>query len=127
MLRTRGLNCADVMGNAVTGQAKLCHATRRQKPWICRTMRRMTGHATFRLDRSVLVNKRTLFVGVTFYARSVSAGCKSGLLEFEAAVWIVAVSTFHRAFKHLVVEGHVELVFDFRVTTQAKLRLVHFQ
>lgn len=90
-------------------------------------MRRVTGHAAFRLHRRMLVNEWTLFVGVTFNARGVGTRCQSCLLEFKTAVWIVAVGTLHRTFKHLVVEGHIELVFDFRMTTQAKLRLVHFQ
>ena len=127
MLRTRRLNRTDIVGYAVTGQAKLRHATGSQEPWICRSMRRVTGHAAFRLHRRVLVNEWTLFVGVTFNARGVSARCQSCLLEFKTAVWIVAVGTLHRTFEHLVVEGHIELVFDFRMTTQAKLRLVQFQ
>ena len=127
MLRTPRLNRTDVVGHAVTGQAKLRHATGRQESWICGTMRRMTCHAAFVLHRRMLVDEWTLFVGVTLNARGVSACCQSCLLEFKTAVWIVAVRTLHRAFEHLVVEGHIELVFDFRVTTQAKLRLVEFQ
>lgn len=127
MLRTRRLNRTDVVGHAVARQTKLAHATRRQQSWVCGTMRRMTGDTAFRLHRGMLVNEWTLFVGVTFNARGVRARCQSRLLEFEAAVWIVAVGTFHRAFEHLVVEGHIELVFDFRVTTHAKLRFVQFQ
>jgi hypothetical protein len=127
MLRTRRLNRTDIVGDAVTGQAKLSHATGCQEPWICGTMRRVTGHAAFRLHRRMLVNEWTLFVGVTFNACGIRARCQSCLLEFKTAVWIVAVGTLHRTFEHLVVEGHIELVFDFRMTTQAKLRLVQFQ
>ena len=87
----------------------------------------MTGHAAFVLHRRMFVNEWTLFVRVTFNARGVRARCQSCLLEFKTAVWIVAVGTLHRAFEHLVVEGHIELVFDFRMTTQAELRLVQFQ
>ena len=127
MLRTCWLNRTDVVGHAVTRQAKLRHATGRKKPWICGTMRGMTGYAAFVLHRRMLVNEWTLFVCVTFNARSVRARCQSCLLEFKTAMWIVAVCTLHRSFEHLVVEGHIELVFDFRVTTKAKLRLVQFE
>ena len=121
------LNRSDVVGHAVTGQAKLRHPTRRQETWICGTMRRMTRDAAFRLDRRMLVNKRTLLVGVTLDAGCIRTCRKSCLFQLETTVWIVAVGALHRSFEHLVVEGHIELVFDFRVTTQAKLRLVQFQ
>ena len=90
-------------------------------------MRRVTGYAAFGLHRRMLVNEWTLFIGVTFYTRCIRTRCQSCLLEFKTAVWIVAVGTLHRAFEHFVVEGHSELVLHFRVTTQAKLRLVQFQ
>src|SRR6185503_19491474 len=127
MLRARRLNRSDVMGHAVTGKTKLRDPTRRQETWICGAMRRMTRNAAFRLDRRMLVNKWTLLVGVTLDAGCIGSCRKSCLLQLETAVWIVAVGALHRAFEHFVVEGHIELVFYFRVTTQTKLRLVEFQ
>ena len=83
----------------------------------------MTGDASFGLDRSMLVNKRSLLVGVTLDARRVRTSRKSCLLEFETAVGVVAVGALHGAFEHLMMEGQIKLVFGFGVTIQAELGL----
>src|SRR6185437_7400717 len=90
-------------------------------------MRCMTGHAAFGLERRVLVSERPLLVGVTFYARRVCAGRQPCLLEFEAAMRIVAIAALHRAFEHLVMKPFVEVGLNFVVTTYAELRLPCFQ
>ena len=90
-------------------------------------MRRVTCDAPVSLDRSVLVNKRTLLVYVTLDASSIGACRQSGLLELKSAVRIVTIAALHCAFKHLVMEREVELVFGLAVTTQAKLWLTLFE
>ena len=107
------------MRHAVTSQTQLRYATRRQQARIGRTMRRMTRNAALGLDRSMFVNKWSLLVYVTLYAGCVRAGRKSRLLEFEAAVRIVAIAALHRTFQHLVMERQLELVFDLAMTTHA--------
>ena len=79
--------------------------------------------APFGLYGSVLVNKRTLFVCVTLDASCIGAGRQSRLLEFKAAMRIVAIAALHRAFQHFVMERQVELVLGFAVTTKTELGL----
>ena len=86
-------------------------------------MRRVTRDATIGLNRSVLINKRTLFVCVTLDTGRIEASRESCLLESKTAVRIVTVTALHRAFEHLVMERQLELVFHFAMTIQAKLRL----
>jgi len=119
VLRTSGLIRADTMRHAVTSQTELRYATRRQQARIGRTMRRMTRNAALGLDGSMFVNKWSLLVYVTLDAGCVRAGRKSSLLEFEAAVRIVAIAALHRTFQHLVMERQLELVFDLAMTTHA--------
>lgn len=90
-------------------------------------MRCMTGNTTFGLHRRMFVHKRALLVCVTLEASRVCACRKSCLLQLETAVRIVAVAAFQRTFQHFVVERQVELMLDFRVTTQTELWLVHLQ
>lgn len=86
-------------------------------------MWRVTRNTSVRLNRSVLVNKRTLLVGVTLDAGCIGASRESCLLEFETAVWVVAIAALHRTFQHFVMKGQVELVLRLAVTTEAELRL----
>ena len=90
-------------------------------------MRCMTGNTAFILHRRMFVNKRTLFVRVTLDTGRVCACRESCLLQLEATMRIVTVAALHRALQHFVMERQIELVLDFRVTTQAKLWLVHLQ
>lgn len=83
----------------------------------------VTSNATFGLQRCVFVSKWTLFVSMTLDARSIAAGGESCLLEFETAMWVMAIATLHRAFENFVMEGHIERGLDLTMTTQAKLRL----
>jgi len=83
----------------------------------------VTRDATISLDRSVFVNKRTLFVSVTLDARGISAGREPRLFQLKSTVWVVTIAAPHRAFEHFVMERQVELVLGFAVTTEAKLWL----
>ena len=123
VLRARRFLRADTMCGAVTGQAKLRNAARDQQTRIRRTVWRVTRDAAIGLDRSMLVNKRSLLVCMTLDAGCVGAGSESRLLELEAAVRIVAIAALHHSFEHLVMKRQVELVPGFAVTTQAKLWL----
>jgi len=71
----------------------------------------------------MLVNKWTLFVCVTLDASCIRARRESRLLEFKAAVRIVAVAACHGAFEHFVVKRLRELRFCFVVAAHAQLRL----
>ena len=82
-------------------------------------MRCVTRNAAVGLNRSMLVNEWSLLIDVTLDAGRVRAGRKSRLLEFKAAVRIVAIAALHRAFQHLVMERQLELVFDLTVATHA--------
>ena len=90
-------------------------------------MRRVTRNTTVSLYGSMFVNKWTLLIGMTLYARRVSASREPRLLQLEAAVRIVAVAALHRAFENLVMKRHQELVFGFAMAVQAELRLALFQ
>lgn len=122
VLWTCGLFRADTMGHAVTRQTELGYAARNQQARVRRTMRRMTGDAPIRLDRSMFVNEGALLVCVTLNASRVDARRQSRLLEFKATVRIVAIAALHRSFQHFVMERQIELVLGFTVTTEAKLR-----
>ena len=87
----------------------------------------MTGRAPVGLDRSMFINKRALLIRVTFNASCIRTGGQSCLFQFKTAMRVVAIAAAHRAFKHLVVKGLIELVLYFAVATQAKLRVACFQ
>ena len=82
----------------------------------------MTRDASFVLHRSMFVCERTLLISVTLNARSICAGCQPRLLEFKAAVRIVTITTLHRAFKDLVMEGLVKVGLYLIVTAETQLR-----
>ena len=86
-------------------------------------MRCVTRNATVGLNRSVLVNKRTLFVCVTLDAGRIGASGQSRLFQLKSAVRVVTIAALHRAFQHFVMERQVELVLCFAMTTEAKLWL----
>ncbi len=85
-------------------------------------MRHVTRHAAVGLDGRMFEGKWTLLIGVTLETRGVSANRQSCLFQFETAVRIVAVAASHGSFENLVMGRHGELMFDFIMTTQAKLR-----
>ena len=127
MLRSTRLNGSDVMCDAVACQAELVNCAEPQQPRIRRAVWRMTGHATFSLHRGVFISKRTLLIRVTFNASGIAAGGQSCLFEFKTAMRVMTITAAHRAFHDFMMEGRGERRFDFAVTTQAKLRVTHFQ
>lgn len=118
---------ADIVRSAVTCQTKLCHAAGRQQARIGGAVRRMTGDASFSLNRGVLENEGTLLIRMTFDTSGINASCKSRLFEFKAPVRIMTITALHRAFENLVMERQVKLVLYFSVAAQAKLRLAVLQ
>ena len=127
VLWTSRFNRAYVVGQAMAREAKLIHGAVFQQPRIGRPVRRVTGGATFRLYRRVLISKWTLLVYVTFNARSVGSRSKSRLLGFESAVRVVTIAAAHGPFQNFVMERHRELRLNFVVTTGAELRIVGLQ
>ena len=85
-------------------------------------MGRVASNAPFRLNRSMLVNKRPLLVYVTFYAGRIDACCQSRLFKFETAMRIVAIAALQRTFQHFMMEWQLELVIDLIMTAQTELR-----
>ena len=80
MLRTRRLLGAYAVRSAVTSQAELSNTTRDQQTRIRRTMGRVASNASFSLQWSMLVNKRTLLIDVTLKASSIGADREPRLL-----------------------------------------------
>ena len=85
-------------------------------------MWRVTSNASFGLDWSMLVNKRSLLIYVTLYAGRIDTGCQPRLFKFETAMRIVAIAALQRAFQHFMMEWQLELVFDLIMTAQTELR-----
>ena len=75
----------------------------------------------------MFVGEWTLLIGVTLYASCVRACCQSGLLKFKTTMRIVAITTLHRSFQNLVMEGRIKLRLHLTMTTHAQLRLPDFQ
>jgi hypothetical protein len=71
---------ANVVGSAMTSQTKLWHSAGRQQARICRTVRRMTGAASFCLHRRMFESEWTLFIRMTLHASRVGASSQSRLL-----------------------------------------------
>ena len=90
-------------------------------------MWRMAGDTPFGLHGRMFVDKWSLFIGVTFNAGCVRTGGKSGLLQFETTMRVVAITTLHRAFKNLVMVRQIELVLDLCMAAQTKLGFTAFQ
>ena len=90
-------------------------------------MRRVTGRAAFSLQRRVFEREGTLLVRVTLDASGIGTGREPGLLQFKAAVRIVAVAALHHSFENFMVERLVEISFRFSVTTDAELWLPRLQ
>ena len=127
MLWAGRLNGSYVVGQAMASQTQLVDRAVLQQPRIRRTVRCMTGRASFGFYRSVFVSKRPLLIHVALNASGVGAGRESGLLQLETAMRIVTIAATHRAFQHLVMERRSELRLDFAVTTRTELRIVRLQ
>src|SRR2546423_7923450 len=87
----------------------------------------MASRASFCLYRRMFVSEWTLFVGVALDATSVRASREPGLLQLKSAMRIMTITTTDRSFEYFVVEGRIELRFNFAVATQAKLRVTRLQ
>ena len=87
----------------------------------------MTRYTPFGFNRGMFVNKRTLFVCMTFYASRIGTGRESRLFQFKTTMRVVTITALHRAFKHLVMEGQIKLVLHLSVAAQAQLWLADFQ
>ena len=90
-------------------------------------MRRVTGRAAFSFQWRVFERERTLLIRVTLDASGISTGGEPGLLQFKAAVRIVAVAALHHSFENFMVERLVEIRLRFLMATHAELRLACFQ
>jgi len=123
VLWASGLVSPNAMRRAVASKAELRHPASYQQARISRTMRRMAGSAPFGLHRSVLIHKRSLFISVAFNASCICPSSQSCLFKLKAAVRVVTIHTAHSAFKDFVMKRHVELVLNFAVASQAKLRI----
>ena len=113
-----GLISADAMSYAMARQAELVHCIKPEQPRVRRAVRCVTRDAAFGFDGCVLIREGTLLVSMTLNTRRVGPSCESRLFEFETTVWIVTIATLHRPFDDFVMEGCVELWFDFAVATE---------
>src|SRR5437773_2977128 len=127
VLRSTGFNRSDVVRHAVAGQTELINGSEPQQARVRGPVRRVASRTPFRLDRRMLVGKRTLFVDVALYARGIGAGRQPGLFQLKTAVRIVAIAATHCAFQNLMMEGRRERRLDLSVATHTKLRIVHPQ
>lgn len=127
MLRAGWFKGANVVGHAVTGQAKLIDRAEPQQSWIGRAMRRVTSRTTFGLQRRMFVSERALLVRMTLDTGSVRANGKPCLLKLKTAMRIVAIAALHGSFEDLVMERLAEIRLYFAVATHAKLRFTDLQ
>ena len=118
---------SDSMVHAVARQAQVIHATKLQHSRIRGSMWNVTRYAAVSLNGSVFEGKWTLLIGVTLQTCRISSDREPRLFQFKATVRIVAVAASHSSFQHLVMGRHHELMFDFIVTAQAKLRFADSQ
>jgi len=70
---------------------------------VCGTMRRVTAAAPFRLDRHMLVYKRSSGICVALYAGSVAAGQGLHLPQGRGAMRVMAIATVNQSFIYPVV------------------------
>jgi hypothetical protein len=75
----------------------------------------MTCSAPFGLNWRMLVNKRPLFVRVTFYTGRIGTRCESCLFQFKTAMRIMTITALHGALKNFVMERQIKLVLHFGV------------
>ena len=94
-----------------------------QQPSVLRTMRSMAPHASFGLDRGVLVDERSARLHVALGADQVLIGSGFQVVVPESAVHVMAVAAIDRAFGHRVVERHSERPLHVAVALVAELRL----
>ena len=87
----------------------------------------MARRTSVSFNGRVLVDKRSLLIGVTFNTSRIGSSREPSLFQFKTAMWVVAVTALHRSFENFMMEGHLELVLGFAVAVHAELRLTRFQ
>ena len=87
----------------VTLQAQQVHLAHAQEAWIGRPMGHVTTATSFRLHRYMLINKRSLFVGVALDTNRVPTRQGPHLAEGGGAVDVVAVAALDEAFVYSMV------------------------
>jgi hypothetical protein len=87
----------------------------------------MTSATPFGLQWRMFVGERPLFICVALDASRIGSGRQSCLLQFKAAVRVVAIAAFHHSFEHFVMKWLVEVGLDFVMTAHAKLGLAKLQ
>src|ERR1700753_4345306 len=90
-------------------------------------MRRVTGHAAFSLDRSMLESKWARFIRVAIKAELILCVGRPQLMRKETAVRVVAIAASDKPFIHLVVEWLGEIGFNVKMTGEAQLWLLDLQ
>src|ERR1044071_630034 len=89
---------------AVALNAKLRNVIALEEFGITRAVRVVAARAAFDLRGRVFKHERPLFVCVALEAGSIRAYGKPRLFLLEPSVRVVAVRTFHNAFKNLMME-----------------------
>jgi hypothetical protein len=86
-------------------QAQQIHLAHTKHAWVSGTMRRVATAAAFRLDRHMLIYKRSAGIGVALGADGVSAGQSFHLPQGCGAMWVMAITAVKQAFVYSVVVG----------------------
>lgn len=98
-----------------------------QQPGVLRAMRRMAAHASFCLDRGMLVDKGSARLRVALGADHVLIGRRLQIVVPESAVNVMAVAALHQAFVHAVVKRHIEGRLNLGVALKAEHGLSSLQ
>jgi hypothetical protein len=77
-------------------QAKLGHSVSGQQFGIVRTVRFMTGSATFHAQGGMLINKRPPFVGVAFHTSHFISIGQTHLPRIQTTVGLMTIHTMNR-------------------------------
>jgi hypothetical protein len=96
-------------GSPVTLQTQQVDLRDAQKSRIGRAVRRVATHASFGLDRHVLVNEGTLLVGVALVANGVASGRGAHLAQLRGAMHVVTIAALHQAFIYAMAVGTGEV------------------
>src|SRR6185369_15183847 len=127
VLRAGRLHGANIVRDAMAGQAELVHRAVTQQPRIGGSVRRMTRRAAFGFHRRVLIQERSLLVSMALDTGGVGSGRLPALLLFKAAMRIVTIAATHGAFQHLMVMRRRELGLHFVMATHAQLRIAQLE
>jgi hypothetical protein len=75
----------------------------------------------------MLIRERPLLIGVTLDAPGIGSSRQSGLLQLKTTMGIVAIAALDHSLEDFVMEGFVEVWFDFVMTTETKLWFAKLQ